>query len=40
MLYSGISRAEGGAVQRVGRATSDDLVHWERVAATPDAGRF
>lgn len=30
MFTSGISRADDGAVQRIGRATSDDLVHWER----------
>ena len=37
MLYSGISRAEDGAVQRIGRATSDDLVHWERHGAVLEA---
>jgi beta-fructofuranosidase len=30
MFYSGISRAEDGAVQRIGLATSDDLLHWQR----------
>ncbi len=30
MLYSAISRAEDGAVQRVGLATSEDLVSWVR----------
>ncbi len=30
MYYSGISRAEDGAVQRIGSAVSDDLVTWER----------
>jgi len=39
MLYSGIARAEDGAVQRIGRATSVDLDRWERtdtlVAADP-----
>lgn len=30
MLYTGTSRAEDGLVQRIGRATSADLVHWER----------
>ena len=30
MFYSGISTREDGRVQRVGLATSDDLVTWER----------
>jgi len=30
MLYTGTSRAEDGLVQRVGLATSPDLLHWER----------
>ena len=30
LFYTGIARAEGGAVQRIGLATSDDLVAWER----------
>lgn len=30
MLYTGRCRAEEGRVQRVGLATSDDLVHWDR----------
>ena len=30
MFYSGISTREDGRVQRVGLATSDDLVAWER----------
>jgi beta-fructofuranosidase len=30
MFYSGISHAEDGEVQRIGLATSDDLVRWER----------
>ena len=38
MLYRGFSRAEGGAVQRIGRATSDDLVHWERWRRRPTLG--
>lgn len=34
MFYTGVSRAENGLVQRVGVATSDDLVVWHR--ATPE----
>ena len=30
MYYSGISRADGGKVQRIGSAVSDDLVRWRR----------
>ncbi len=30
MFYTGGSLAEGCLVQRIGVATSDDLVHWER----------
>jgi beta-fructofuranosidase len=30
LFYTGISRAEAGGVQRVGLATSTDLVSWER----------
>jgi beta-fructofuranosidase len=30
LFYSGIARAEAGRVQRIGLATSDDLVTWER----------
>jgi beta-fructofuranosidase len=30
MFYSGISTREGGRVQRVGLASSDDLLTWER----------
>jgi beta-fructofuranosidase len=37
MFTSGISRAEDGAVQRIGRATSDDLVRWERQATLVEA---
>lgn len=37
MLYSGISSAEDGAVQRIGRATSADLVTWERHGAILEA---
>lgn len=32
MFYTGLSRREYGRVQRVGLATSRDLLHWERVA--------
>jgi beta-fructofuranosidase len=35
MLYTGISRAEQGLVQRIGLATSDDLVHWAKHPANP-----
>jgi beta-fructofuranosidase len=31
LFYTGVSRAEGGLVQRVGLAVSDDLDTWERV---------
>jgi beta-fructofuranosidase len=37
MLCSGISRAEDDAVQRIGRATSADLVTWERHGAILEA---
>ena len=30
LFYTGVSRAEGTSVQRVGRAVSDDLLSWER----------
>lgn len=30
MFYTGISNDEGGLVQRIGMATSDDLVRWNR----------
>jgi beta-fructofuranosidase len=30
MFYTGISTREAGAVQRIGLATSDDLIHWEK----------
>ena len=30
LFYTGISRADGVAVQRIGVATSDDLISWER----------
>ncbi len=31
MFYTGVSRAEGGKVQRIGSAVSDDLVTWHRL---------
>ncbi len=31
MFYTGLSRREGGRIQRVGLAVSDDLIHWEKV---------
>lgn len=34
MFYTGSSREDGGLVQRIGAATSTDLIRWERV---PDA---
>jgi beta-fructofuranosidase len=37
LLYTGISTAEDGAVQRVGLATSDDLVSWERHGLVAEA---
>ncbi len=35
LLYTGTSRAEDGRIQRIGRAVSDDLIHWERSDDTP-----
>ena len=35
MLYTGISHRERGAVQRIGLATSDDLVSWRKHPANP-----
>jgi beta-fructofuranosidase len=35
MLYTGISRSEGGLVQRIGLATSTDLLHWEKHPDNP-----
>jgi beta-fructofuranosidase len=35
MFYTGISRGEGGLIQRIGLAVSDDLVHWEKHHANP-----
>lgn len=35
MLYTGISRAEDGLIQRIGLAVSDDLLRWEKHPANP-----
>lgn len=35
MLYTGVTRADGGLIQRIGLAISDDLVHWTKHAANP-----
>lgn len=35
MFYTGVARAEHGLVQRVGVATSNDLVSWHRVGDGP-----
>jgi beta-fructofuranosidase len=35
MFYTGTSRAEGMLVQRVGAATSSDLMRWEKVSRAP-----
>jgi beta-fructofuranosidase len=35
MLYTGISRAEQGLIQRIGLAVSDDLVQWRKHQANP-----
>jgi beta-fructofuranosidase len=35
MLYTGINRSEGGLIQRVGLAVSDDLLHWRKHPANP-----
>lgn len=35
LLYTGTARATGGLVQRIGLATSSDLVSWSRHAANP-----
>jgi beta-fructofuranosidase len=35
LLYTGTNRSERGLVQRVGLATSEDLVHWHRHPANP-----
>lgn len=35
LLYTGATRSERGLVQRIGLATSDDLVHWDRHPENP-----
>ncbi len=35
LLYTGTARSERGLVQRIGLATSDDLVQWHRHPANP-----
>lgn len=35
LFYTGVSRAEDWTVQRVGVATSTDLIRWERVSQEP-----
>ena len=35
LFYTGTSQADGVAVQRIGRADSDDLVHWTRFGSRP-----
>ncbi len=35
LFYTGTSRAHGFAVQRIGRADSDDLITWTRYGTTP-----
>jgi beta-fructofuranosidase len=37
MFYTGISTLEAGAVQRIGMATSDDLLRWEKQAVLLEA---
>jgi beta-fructofuranosidase len=39
LFYTGIARAEDGAVQRIGVATSDDLLAWERHGPLLEADR-
>ncbi|MBI9102452.1 MAG: hypothetical protein JEY99_08565 [Spirochaetales bacterium] len=33
MFYTGLSRKEGGRIQRIGLARSNDLYHWEKVSS-------
>jgi len=33
MFYTGLSRREGGRIQRIGLARSNDLYHWEKVSS-------
>ena len=35
LFYTGLSHAEGGRVQRIGAAVSDDLLRWTRVGDGP-----
>jgi beta-fructofuranosidase len=35
MLYTGINRAEGGLIQRIGLAVSDDLMTWRKHPGNP-----
>lgn len=35
MLYTGINRSEGGLIQRIGLAVSDDLVRWSKHPGNP-----
>jgi beta-fructofuranosidase len=35
LFYTSVSRADDGLVQRIGLATSTDLIHWERHPANP-----
>ena len=35
LFYTGVSTREGGRVQRIGVATSDDLISWDKDAASP-----
>ena len=35
LFYTGISRTEGGRIQRIGRADSDDLISWRRYGDRP-----
>lgn len=35
LFYSAISRRDQGRVQRIGRADSDDLIHWRRYGDRP-----
>jgi beta-fructofuranosidase len=35
LFYTGTCRAENGNIQRIGAATSTDLIHWEKHPANP-----
>ena len=35
LFYTGTSRSEKGLIQRIGLATSNDLLHWEKHPANP-----